>query len=395
MRILVLAPHPFYIVRGTPIDLELVVRVLSRRPAAKIDLVVYNEGEERTYPNVTIHRTRDTKLTRNLRPGFTIKKLLCDAFMFFKAWSLIRQNEYDLIHAGEEAVYMAMLFRRMYGVPYAYDLDSSLAEQMTEKIRWLRPAQGLLNAFERAAIRGAVITFPVCNSLADLCIGNGSSRVVTLHDISQLKDPDRRQTGRLKRELGIEGLILLYAGNLEPYQGVDLLLEGFAGAAKRTDQVDLVIVGGSEEDIGKYRKKAESLGVGSRSHFIGPKPFEQLDEYLAEADILTAPRIKGRNTPMKVFPYLHSGRALLVTDLPTHSQIISNEVAMLAKPTAADFAEAILTLARDDDKRRLLGGNGRAFVEANHTYEAHRARLNDAYDWIEHKSSTASTGTSR
>lgn len=43
-------------------------------------------------------------------------------------------------------------------------------------------------------------------------------------------------------------------------------------------------------------------------HFFGPKPLKKLDHYLADADILVAPRIKGVNTPMKIFPYMHSGK---------------------------------------------------------------------------------------
>ena len=44
MKILLLAPHPFYQERGTPIDVHLVIRVLSERLNTEIDLLVYNEG---------------------------------------------------------------------------------------------------------------------------------------------------------------------------------------------------------------------------------------------------------------------------------------------------------------------------------------------------------------
>jgi len=383
VRILTLAPQPFYIVRGTPIDLDLVLRVLTSRENTVVDLVVYGQGKDHEYPNLRTYRTPDTLLTKPSGPGFSLRKLLCDAFLFARAWRLVRRHRYDLIHAGEETVFMAMFFRRFYGIPYAYDMDSSLAEQMTEKLPWLSVFQRLFNACQRAAIRRALVSFPVCNSLADLCRENGSRKTVTLHDISQLAEPRRQSNGNLKRELGIDGLVLLYVGNLETYQGIDLLLDGFALAAGRTNGVDLVIVGGSDRDIERYRGRATTLGIAGRTHFLGQQPFDRLDEYLAEADILAAPRIRGRNTPMKVFPYLHSGRAVLVTDLPTHSQILTDEVAMLAEPTPEGFSRAIVALAADDDLRRRLGERGRAFVEAGHTFPAHRERLDEAYDWIE------------
>jgi glycosyltransferase involved in cell wall biosynthesis len=384
MRILLLAPHPYYIVRGTPIDLDLVVRVLTSRPATTVDLVVYEEGEDRHYPGLTIHRAAQVGSGQS-RPGFSMRKVFQDLSMLRCAYALAKQHDYDIVHAGEEAVYIAMILRKLRGIPYAYDLDSSLAEQMVEKMPVLGIVGGLLRAFETAAIRRAMITFPVCNSLADLCKERGAAKIVTLHDISQLAEPGRAQTGALKRELGIDRLVLLYVGNLEPYQGIDLLVESFARAAKRTEAIDLVIIGGNDDDIERYRGRVAALGVPDRVHFMGPRPYDSLDEYLAEADILTAPRIRGRNTPMKVFPYLHSGRPVLVTDLPTHSQILTNDVAMLAAPEPDAFADAIVALAECEPTRRLLGERGQAFAEANHTFRAHSERLNAAYDWIEER----------
>jgi glycosyltransferase involved in cell wall biosynthesis len=303
--------------------------------------------------------------------------------MFFQAWSRIHRNSYDLIHAGEEAVFMALFFKFLYKVPYVYDLDSSIAQQLVEQKSFLRLFSPIFNWLERQAIRHALANLPVCNALAKLCEESGSRKTVTLHDISQLKNPDARPTGRLKRELGMGGLILLYCGNLEPYQGIDLLLESFQLACQKTDRVDLVIIGGVGEDIEHYKEKACRLGISEKTHFLGPKPFEQLDGYLVEADILVAPRIRGINTPMKVFPYLHSGKAVLLTDLYTHNQIISNHEAYLAAPDPAAFCKGILKLVEDEPLRERLGRNGRRFVETNHVYSAHRKRLNSVYDWIE------------
>ncbi len=383
MKVLVLAPQPYYVVRGTPIDVDILLRALTARPETAVDALVYADGERRDYPNLNIHRVCGNRLTRNTDPGFSLRKLVCDVLMFFQAWSLVRKNRYDVIHAGEEAVFMAMFFRFFYGIPYVYDLDSSIAQQMTEKLPALSLLAPIFNWFEATAIRSAIATAPVCNALANLCRQAGAKKVITLHDISQLKNPDLPQTGWLKRELETDSQLLLYVGNLEEYQGVGLLVESFALAARETDALDVVIVGGTPEDIDAYRKKVEQLGIAERTHFLGPRPLEELDRYLAEADILTAPRLRGINTPMKVFPYLHSGRALLVTDLPTHSQILTRDVAFLAGPTPRAFADAIVQLAGDPELREQLGRSGRAFVEANHTFESHSKRVNELYSWVE------------
>jgi glycosyltransferase involved in cell wall biosynthesis len=383
MKILVLAPHPFFQNRGTPIDVLLVLKVLVERENTHVDLVVYNEGEDVGLPNLKTYRTPSCFFTRNIRPGFSFKKLVADILMFYIVWGLVKKNRYDLIHAGEESVLFAMFFKLFYKIPYVYDLDSSIAQQLVEKMPYLSILSSLFNLFERLAIRYSIANLPVCNALAELCRKNKSKKTITLHDISQLKNPAASATGKLKQKLGIKGLILLYCGNLEKYQGIDLLLESFAIAIKQTENVDLVIIGGMQADIDLYRSKAEDLGIDHKTHFLGPKPFDQLDEFLAEADILVAPRIKGINTPMKVFPYLHSGKAVLLTNIYTHNQILTQHVAFLAPSDPPGFAEGILRLAQDTSLRKRLGRNGHAFVKKSHTFKAHRERLNGVYDWIE------------
>ena len=311
MRILVLAPHPFFQVRGSPIALDNLVQALSARADTQVDVLVYAEGEDRDYPGVELHRIAALPVTRNVRPGFSLKKLICDALLFFKAWSQIRRNRYDVVHAVEETAFMALGFKAIHRIPYVYDLDSSLAQQMVESMPALKPGSRFLDYMERKAVRGALATAPVCNALRDLCVDLGARKVFTLHDISQLAEPDTPRTGTLVQRVGRDRLVLLYVGNLEAYQGIDLLLQAFAIVAGRTDAIDLVVIGGAPGHIERYGTVAGDLGIAERVHFTGPRPLEELGECLAEADILAAPRIRGINTPMKVFSYLHSGRPVV------------------------------------------------------------------------------------
>lgn len=381
LRILLLAPEPFYIDRGTPIDVDILVRALSDL-GHRVDLVCYPEGEERSYQGVTIHRVGMPASFRRTPPGFSLRKLAKDLLMIPTVIRLARRHDYDVVHAGEESVFLAMFLRRAFGLPYVYDMDSSIAQQMVEQIPLLSFAARAFNWAEERAIRGALATAPVCNALAELAREKGANFIETLHDISQFEEPSRDPTGFLRAERRIRNPILMYVGNLQPYQGVDLLLESYAIALRRGTELDLVIVGGSDAHIEEYRKLAADLGVEARTHFLGPWPYQKLEALLSEADILAAPRIKGINTPMKIFPYLHTGKPVIVTDLPTHNQILDSSVAMLAPPEPDGFASAIETLADDGELRRELGRRGRAFVEQNHTFPAHRARVRRLYAFV-------------
>lgn len=177
--------------------------------------------------------------------------------------------------------------------------------------------------------------------------------------------------------------MLMYVGNLEPYQGIDLLLESFALTLKQTEKADLVIIGGQVSDIRRYQKKAHHLGIQRKVHFCGPRPLERLGEYLSEADILVSPRITGNNTPMKLYSYLHSGTAILATDLITHTQLLDRRVAMLAESSPKAFSEAMLWLIEDERLRRTLGELGKKLVEEQYSYQVFRDTLTGLFDWLE------------
>ncbi|MEL7051388.1 MAG: glycosyltransferase family 4 protein [Cyanobacteria bacterium J06634_6] len=185
MNILMLAPHPFYQPRGTPIDADLVLRVLSER-GDHIDLITFPEGSDVHYPNVTTYRTPALKIVQGIRPGFSIKKVICDVFLLFKAFRLAKNNHYDIIHAGEEAVFIALLLNRLLGIPYVYDMDSSLVGQLTDKYPKIKWFKKVLQGFEGVAVRNAKAVIPVCQALANDIEHYGPSKVVVIPDISLL-----------------------------------------------------------------------------------------------------------------------------------------------------------------------------------------------------------------
>jgi len=185
MRILLLAPQPFYEDRGTPIAVALVLRVLSER-GARVDVVTYHEGRGLDLEHVTLHRIPRLPFVRGIRPGFSWKKVVCDAFVLLAAVRLAARGRYDLVHAVEEAVFIAVLLKWLFRIPYVYDMDSSLAQQLRERFPLLAPATRILDACERLALRHATAVVPVCEALAALARRGKASKVVLLPDVSLL-----------------------------------------------------------------------------------------------------------------------------------------------------------------------------------------------------------------
>jgi len=187
----------------------------------------------------------------------------------------------------------------------------------------------------------------------------------------------------MNAELKINGLVAMYVGNLEEYQGINLLLDSFRLVLDKTEHVNLVIIGGQPSDIQKYKNRSRELRMQREVDFLGPKPVDDLGKYLSAADILVSPRIKGNNTPMKLYSYLHSGKPMLATDLSTHTQVLDNSVAVLTKASPEAFSQGMLVLIEDEALRLRLGKAGKKLVEEKYSYPVFRDKLNGLFNWLE------------
>jgi Glycosyltransferase len=374
VNILLLAPHPFFQHRGTPIAVKLLMEVLSKH-GHNIQVLTYHEGEEINMPNVSIHRIPAITWLRNIKPGPSWKKWPCDLLMFWKCIKTVRRSRFDLIHAVEEAAFMAMVLRKLFRIPYVYDMDSSIPQQIADKYKFLRPLKVALEFMEKAAVRNSVGVIAVCKSLEMIALKHDpEKKVLRLEDVSLLKS-DTQGDEQLFVEQGISGPIIMYVGNLESYQGIDLLLEGYGNVAIKDIYAQLVVIGGSDIDIKRYKEKSRQLGIGNKVHFIGRRSISQLGYYLKQADIVVSPRIKGQNTPMKIYSYLDSGKPLLATRISTHTQVLDDQIALLVKPEPEDMADGLIRLLRDNTLREQLSSRAKERVRQDFSYEAFQRKL--------------------
>jgi glycosyltransferase involved in cell wall biosynthesis len=381
MRVLLLAPQPFYQERGTPIAVHLLLQALSRQ-GHQVDALVYPEGADRTYPGVRLFRAPRWLGVRGVGPGPSWKKLLADVPFAVAALWLARRRRYDLVHAIEESVFLARLLKRLSGVPYLYDMDSGMAEQLLGKYPALRPIAGLLRGLEASAARGAEVVVPVCDALAQTAQAYGARRITVLRDVSMLSAPANGRAPRpsFREAKGLTGPVVMYVGNLEWYQGIDLLLEGMARARRRVPSAQLVIIGGDPKRIARYQQRAHALGLDGGVRFLGPWPLSDLGYCLDAADVLVSPRRQGGNTPMKIYSYLDSGKPVLATNLPTHTQVLTDDVAVLAAPTGEAIGQGLVRLLEQPEAGRRLGVQAKALVARQYSYPVFEATLRGIYD---------------
>ena len=96
MRVLVIAPHPFFEERGTPIAVRAVLESLSEL-GHELHVLTYHIGQEVQIPNCHVHRIPRIPGVADVPPGLSFKKLLCDAVLSAKSLKLVREMDFDLV----------------------------------------------------------------------------------------------------------------------------------------------------------------------------------------------------------------------------------------------------------------------------------------------------------
>ncbi|NLB60348.1 MAG: glycosyltransferase family 4 protein [Lentisphaerae bacterium] len=380
MNILLLAPQPFYQERGTPIAIRLLLQALSAR-GDRVDVLTYHEGQDISLPGVNIQRIPRLPGLSNIRPGFSFKKLICDILLGVRAWRMCRRQTYDLIHAVEEAAFIALLINKKMRIPYVYDMDSCLSQQMLDKHFLFRLWAPWLQRLEGLITRRALAVVPVCEALAAIARAHRASNVWLLPDVPLTASAST--TAPLAAEnLRLAGTRFMYVGNLESYQGIDLLLRSFACLHRERNNATLAIIGGTPPDIARYQALATRLGVDQYVRFTGPRPVAMLTSLLHQADVLVSPRIQGLNTPMKIYSYLQSGVPILATDLPTHTQVLNSTVAMLAPAKPPEFAAAMRQLADNPELRKTLARQAAELAAQKHSWPVFEQTVRRLYEWL-------------
>jgi glycosyltransferase involved in cell wall biosynthesis len=377
MRILVIAPQPFYQERGTPIATRLLIEALQSA-GHEVDVLTYHVGEDPRLPGVRVFRSPAVPFVRDVPIGFSVRKLLCDVALGWRLLTLTRRHRYDVLHAVEEAVFLSLLVRGL-GCRVVYDMDSSLPEQLLGKYRSLQRLDGLLRRLERFAVARSDLVLAVCEDLATRVRAYSTATPVdVVEDVSLLGDGTAGPVEDLRADLPANGALVMYVGNLEHYQGVDLLLEAVAALTVGTP-LKVVAIGGNAAAIAAYRTRAAELGIGATVTFVGARPLKDLGAYLMQADVLVSPRCSGHNTPMKLYSYLAAGKAVLATRIRSHTQVLTDDCALLVEPTAVALSKGLELLLRSPAMREQLGLAARRLATTRYSVTHFRKSVASAY----------------
>ncbi len=179
---------------------------------------------------------------------------------------------------------------------------------------------------------------------------------------------------KIKRKLGLSDYFVIgYTGALKDWIRLDVLLGAFKNLKKDYNYIKLLIVGGQDFEIEKWKRVSKNFGIEDDVIFAGLVLYKKVPEYIASFDIAVSIFSKSFLTevtsPLKVIEYMSMGKAVVADNLSGTREFIKNmENGVLFEPEDVRSLENAIRMIFDDE-------NLKRKIEKN----ARKTALN--YDW--------------
>lgn len=383
LRVLVLAPTPFFADRGCH------VRILEEARAAmacgvELRLVTYHIG--RDVPGIPTERIPGFSWYKKLEAGPSWVKPFLDVQLLFKAWKVAREFKPQVIHAHlHEGAFFGAFLKMVLRIPMLFDCQGSLTAEITDH-GFVKPGSLLQRFFatlERWINRSSDFIVTSASPTVELLLEDGvpKERVRALIDgvDTETFAPQPKHEIRAKLGLPEKRPVVAYLGLMNSYQGLDLLLEAAAYLKGQGAKIHYLIMGFPDAP---YRQKAETMGIADIITFTGRIPYDEAPLYLNAGDLAVSPKVSLTEANGKLFNYIACGLPTVVFDTPVNREILG-ESALYAKfGDPVDLAGAIGRLAGDSELREEIGAEGRERAVKLHSWQARGRELARIYQQV-------------
>lgn len=208
----------------------------------------------------------------------------------------------------------------------------------------------------------------------------GRSKYLVAHDgIRRERFDNMPSQAEARRQIGWPqtAFIIGYVGRLQTMaadKGVGTLVE----ALTQVGDVALGLVGGPDDMAEALRQYWMKIGLSTDQFlYAGQVAPDKVPLYLAALDVCAIPlpwttHFAYYTSPMKLFEYMASGRAIIASDLPSIAEVVKNgETALLVPPSdASALSDAIGRLRDDSSLRQHLADAAYTEVMAHYTWAA-------------------------
>jgi glycosyltransferase involved in cell wall biosynthesis len=388
MRIAMVAACPFPSPQGSQVFIgEMCARLVGR--GHSVHLLTYGQG--RSVESAGVEHVRIARLPGDdaSRSGPTPLKPILDFMLSVALYRLLGRHRFDVVHCHNyEAAMVGIAVRALRGAPVVYHSHNLMGDELPSYFsgsltRACAAAFG--GRLDRHVPRAADAAIALCRYsagvLAELGVDPGRISVIP----PAVEDPGpagARAPARRALGLGDDEAVVAYAGNLDAYQNLSVLVTGFARlCAARAARPTTLLVATHGPDA-SFTALLRAAGVLEQTRVVRCDGFGAVKEAMDAADVVVLPRRGGSGWPVKLLNYMAAGRAIVSAGCG--GKVLEDGVdgLVVADDDAVALAEACGRVLDDAELARRIGAGARRTYLSHLTWDAVLPAIEGVYERV-------------
>ncbi len=319
--------------------------------------------------------------------GFLVEYAIAFFWEFVLAWRVFLKKGFDILHACNppDNIFLIALTFRPFGVRFVFDQHDINPELYIAKYGRKGPLYYVLCLLERLTFATAHLVISTNESYRRIALERGRKQPERVHIVRSAPDTTKFRPVPPAPTLkdGFPYLVA-YVGVMGKQEGIDLLLDAVRVIVQEKGRRDILFVLiGSGPEHPHMERYAQEIGLADFVRFTGRIPDEDLLRYLSTADVCVNPdrvnEMNDKSTMNKIMEYMAVGKPIVQFEM-TEGRFSAQEASLYARPNdPRDFAEKILELLADPERRARMGAFGRERMEKSLDWRFSREALLRAY----------------
>ncbi len=296
------------------------------------------------------------------------------------SFKIFFKKRFHVIHGCNppDLIFLTALPFKLFGVRYVFDHHDINPELYLAKFDRKGIFYRCMLFFERLTFKVADYSIATNESYKEIAIRRGGMQPAKVAVVRSGPSLSRLKltAGNLEYKKGRKYLVG-YVGVIGVQEGLDLLLESIQHITRQRDDVQFAIVGGGTS-LEEIKQLAEDMQLSGYVDFYGRVSDEKLVDVLNTCEVCVNPdkptEMNNLSTMNKIMEYMALKKPIVQFDLK-EGKASAGEASLYAIPNdTRDFAEKIIDLLDDEERRRTMSeyGYDRVVQELSWDYESQK-----------------------
>jgi glycosyltransferase involved in cell wall biosynthesis len=387
MKILVVAPTPFFSDRGTHIRI-LEEALALEKLGHQITIATYHIGKEisaEIETKIDVRRIRRLLFWyKKLEAGPDWQKIILDLMLIKKVLFLARTQKPDIIHGHlHEGVLIGFIVQQILfwrKIRLVADFHGSLTGEMVSHgylkkgLKWFfRIIERFINGLGDWALVSSWENLEAIKAARK----NKEQAEVILDGTNLNSFELKQEKAELRRELEIpvDKFVVVYSGGLVPNKGIDYFFQAIALTVKQNPNL-FFLIGGFPAHYAMQFVRQNKLEKFVR--VVSPLNYFDMPAFNCVADVAIDPKNSDTNQASgKMLNYMAAGLPVVCFDKANNRNYL-DDGGYFCLPSAEGIAQGILYFAENRDEARTKG-EGNKKRAASFSWDNSAQRIDEIY----------------